>query len=268
MEVSGVIAQVGSDVSGWSVGQEVCALLAGGGYAEHVAVPAGQVLPIPEGVDLVDAAGLPEVACTVWSNLVMTGSPERRPAAADARRGQRHRNPRDPGRTCVGRPGGGDRRIGREAGNLSRLGRADHHQLSRRGLRRAAARRDRRRHWRERDLRHHGRLLSGPQHRRPGRRWTARHHRHAGRGDGRTQPRQAAQQTGAGHRHHAARAAGQRPEQQGRHRRSGGGLGVADDRRRAGPADHRCPHARPTGGRRASTVGVGQGVRQGASLTT
>ncbi|MGO9156011.1 NAD(P)H-quinone oxidoreductase [Mycobacterium sp.] len=72
MEVSGVIAQVGSDVSGWSVGQEVCALLAGGGYAEHVAVPAGQVLPIPQGVDLVDAAGLPEVACTVWSNLVMT----------------------------------------------------------------------------------------------------------------------------------------------------------------------------------------------------
>jgi putative PIG3 family NAD(P)H quinone oxidoreductase len=72
MEVSGVIAQVGSGVTGWSVGQEVCALLAGGGYAECVAVPAGQVMPIPAGVDLVDAAGLPEVACTVWSNLVMT----------------------------------------------------------------------------------------------------------------------------------------------------------------------------------------------------
>ena len=72
MEVSGVIAQVGSGVAGWSVGQEVCALLSGGGYAEYVAVPAGQVMPIPEGVDLVDAAGLPEVACTVWSNLVMT----------------------------------------------------------------------------------------------------------------------------------------------------------------------------------------------------
>jgi putative PIG3 family NAD(P)H quinone oxidoreductase len=72
MEVSGTIAQVGPDVSGWSVGQQVCALLAGGGYAEHVAVPADQVLPIPRGVDLVDAAGLPEVACTVWSNLVMT----------------------------------------------------------------------------------------------------------------------------------------------------------------------------------------------------
>ncbi len=72
MEVSGVIAEAGEGVTEWSVGQEVCALLAGGGYAEYVAVPAGQVLPIPDGVDLVDAAGLPEVACTVWSNLVLT----------------------------------------------------------------------------------------------------------------------------------------------------------------------------------------------------
>jgi NADPH2:quinone reductase len=72
MEVSGVIADIGSDVTNWSVGQKVCALLAGGGYAEYVAVPAGQVMPVPSGVDLVDAAGLPEVACTVWSNLVLT----------------------------------------------------------------------------------------------------------------------------------------------------------------------------------------------------
>jgi putative PIG3 family NAD(P)H quinone oxidoreductase len=72
MEVSGVVAAVGDDVTEWSTGQEVCALLAGGGYAEYVAVPAGQVLPIPDGVDLNDAAGLPEVACTVWSNLVLT----------------------------------------------------------------------------------------------------------------------------------------------------------------------------------------------------
>jgi putative PIG3 family NAD(P)H quinone oxidoreductase len=54
---------------GWSVGDEVCALLAGGGYAERVAVPAGQLLPLPKGVDLVTAAGLPEVVCTVWSNV-------------------------------------------------------------------------------------------------------------------------------------------------------------------------------------------------------
>jgi putative PIG3 family NAD(P)H quinone oxidoreductase len=72
MECSGVIAQVAPDVSGWRVGDRVCALLAGGGYAEKVAVAAGQVLPVPDGVDLIEAAGLPEVVCTVWSNLVMT----------------------------------------------------------------------------------------------------------------------------------------------------------------------------------------------------
>src|SRR6478735_11441078 len=72
MECSGVIADVGPGVTSWQVGDRVCALLAGGGYAERVAVPAVQVLPVPAGVDLVDAAGLPEVTCTVWSNLVMT----------------------------------------------------------------------------------------------------------------------------------------------------------------------------------------------------
>lgn len=72
MECSGTVAALGGGIEGFSVGQEVCALLAGGGYAEYVAVPAGQVMPIPSGVSLVDAAGLPEVACTVWSNLAMT----------------------------------------------------------------------------------------------------------------------------------------------------------------------------------------------------
>jgi NADPH2:quinone reductase len=72
MEVSGVVAAVGDGVTEWSTGQEVCALLAGGGYAEYTAVPAGQILPIPDGVDLHAAASLPEVACTVWSNLVLT----------------------------------------------------------------------------------------------------------------------------------------------------------------------------------------------------
>ena len=70
MECSGRIASVGAGVSGWEVGDEVCALLAGGGYAEKVAVPAGQLLPAPPGWSLTDAGGLPEVACTVWSNLV------------------------------------------------------------------------------------------------------------------------------------------------------------------------------------------------------
>lgn len=73
LECSGRIAALGPDVDGWAVGDEVCALLAGGGYAEKVAVPVDQVLPVPAGVSLVDAAGLPEVACTVWSNLVTTG---------------------------------------------------------------------------------------------------------------------------------------------------------------------------------------------------
>lgn len=69
LEVSGEISAVGSSVSEWSVGDRVCALLAGGGYAEFVAVDAGLVLPVPVGVDLVEAAGLPEVAATVWSNV-------------------------------------------------------------------------------------------------------------------------------------------------------------------------------------------------------
>jgi putative PIG3 family NAD(P)H quinone oxidoreductase len=71
LECSGRIAAVGAGVTGWTVGDEVCALLGGGGYAERVAVAASCVLPAPAGVPLVDAAGLPEVACTVWSNLTM-----------------------------------------------------------------------------------------------------------------------------------------------------------------------------------------------------
>lgn len=75
LECSGTVAALGpgTEGAGWSVGDPVCALLSGGGYAERVAVPVGQLLPVPEGVDLVDAAALPEVACTVWSNLVMVG---------------------------------------------------------------------------------------------------------------------------------------------------------------------------------------------------
>lgn len=71
LECSGRIAALGPGVSGWSVGGEVCALLAGGGYAQKVAVPAGQLLPVPEGLDLRQAAALPEVVCTVWSNVFM-----------------------------------------------------------------------------------------------------------------------------------------------------------------------------------------------------
>ena len=73
MECAGTIAALGAGVTGWRVGDEVCALLAGGGYAERVAVPAGQLLPIPRGLSLVDSAALPEVACTVWSMVFDIG---------------------------------------------------------------------------------------------------------------------------------------------------------------------------------------------------
>ena len=74
LECSGRVAAVGADVTGWAVGDEACALLSGGGYAARVAVPAAQLLPVPTGVSLVDAAALPEVACTVWSNVFMTAA--------------------------------------------------------------------------------------------------------------------------------------------------------------------------------------------------
>ena len=73
LECAGRIASLGDGVEGWSVGDPVCALLAGGGYAEKVAVPAPQLMPVPDGVSLTDAGGLPEVACTVWSNLTLAG---------------------------------------------------------------------------------------------------------------------------------------------------------------------------------------------------
>jgi putative PIG3 family NAD(P)H quinone oxidoreductase len=71
LEVSGTVAEVGPGVTGWAVGDEACALLSGGGYATQVAVPAGQLLPVPKGVSLAEAAALPEVTCTVWSNVFM-----------------------------------------------------------------------------------------------------------------------------------------------------------------------------------------------------
>jgi len=71
LECSGIIVAVGGQVTGWQVGDQVAALLAGGGYAQRVLVPAGQLMPCPAGVDLVTAASLPEVTATVWSNVFM-----------------------------------------------------------------------------------------------------------------------------------------------------------------------------------------------------
>jgi putative PIG3 family NAD(P)H quinone oxidoreductase len=71
LECSGTVAALGEGVEGVEIGQQVCALLAGGGYATRVAVPVGQVMPLPDGIDLVTSAALPEVAATVWSNVMM-----------------------------------------------------------------------------------------------------------------------------------------------------------------------------------------------------
>jgi putative PIG3 family NAD(P)H quinone oxidoreductase len=73
LECSGVIARLGEGITGWAVGDPVCALLAGGGYAERVAVPAGQLMRVPRGLSLRDAAALPETACTVWSMVFDVG---------------------------------------------------------------------------------------------------------------------------------------------------------------------------------------------------
>lgn len=72
LECAGTITAVGTDIARWSVGDRVCALLDGGGYADEVAVPATQVMPIPRGLTVVQAAAVPEVAATVYSNLAMT----------------------------------------------------------------------------------------------------------------------------------------------------------------------------------------------------
>jgi putative PIG3 family NAD(P)H quinone oxidoreductase len=69
LECSGRVAALGEGVAGWEIGDQVCALLSGGGYAERVAVPSGQLLPVPAGLSLLEAAALPEVVCTVWSNV-------------------------------------------------------------------------------------------------------------------------------------------------------------------------------------------------------
>lgn len=73
MEVSGIIAELGAGVSGWKAGDKVCALLPGGGYAEEAVAEAGCILPVPDGVDLAEAAGLPEAAFTAWTNIVDSG---------------------------------------------------------------------------------------------------------------------------------------------------------------------------------------------------
>lgn len=71
MELSGTILAIGDSVTGWHAGDRVCALVQGGAYAERAAVDARLLMPVPSNVDLVDAAGIPEAAATVWANAVM-----------------------------------------------------------------------------------------------------------------------------------------------------------------------------------------------------
>lgn len=73
LEVAGVIRAVGAEVTGWQIGDRVCALTNGGGYASHCCVPAGQCLPIPASLNMVEAACLPETIFTVWFNLFHQG---------------------------------------------------------------------------------------------------------------------------------------------------------------------------------------------------
>lgn len=73
LEIAGTIAEIGADVSRWKIGDKVCALVIGGGYAEYCAVPAGQCLPVPGKLTMVEAASLPETFFTVWSNVFDRG---------------------------------------------------------------------------------------------------------------------------------------------------------------------------------------------------
>ncbi len=73
LEVSGTVAALGSAVTDWKLGDQVCALCNGGGYAEYVAVAAAQVLPVPKGLSLLQAAALPENFFTVWTNVIERG---------------------------------------------------------------------------------------------------------------------------------------------------------------------------------------------------
>jgi NADPH:quinone reductase-like Zn-dependent oxidoreductase len=74
LEVAGEVDQVGPDAGRWAVGDRVCALLGGGGYAEYAVVDARHALPVPEGLDFVQAAALPETVCTVFANVFEAGA--------------------------------------------------------------------------------------------------------------------------------------------------------------------------------------------------
>ena len=172
LEVAGVVAALGADVRGWSVGDPICALLAGGGYATRAAVPHEQCLPIPKGLTPIQAAGIPETFFTVWTNVFQRGKLKAGETILDPRRHQRHRHDRDPAGARVRRAGlddGGERGEVRGGAKPWRRGGI---QLQDRGLggpRERSHRRPRRRH----GPRHGRRRLHAPEHRSARRRWAA-----------------------------------------------------------------------------------------------
>ena len=235
MECSGTVAALGDGVEGWAVGDQACALLSAGAYATHVAVPVGQLMPVPDGVDLVAAAALPEVACTVWSKVFMVAALQ-------------------PDEVLLVHGGAGG--IGSFAIQLAT-------QLGARVFTTAGTAEKRdfclslgaevAIDYRDEDfvevvkertdgagadviLDNMGGVVPRPERRRPGDRGPAGRHRHAGRHQGRARPRCADAQARRHHRRHAAGPAGRG---EGRHLRFGGRARLAAGRRRQGARDRR-----------------------------
>ncbi len=123
LEVAGTIVACGEGVTEWRVGDQVCALTPGGGYAEYCTTPAGFCLPIPNGLTKQEAASLPETFFTVWNNLVDRGRLRRGETVLIHGGTGRHRPHRDPDRATLRRDGDRHRRQRREGGVLCRNGR-------------------------------------------------------------------------------------------------------------------------------------------------
>ena len=114
LECSGTVVKRGDGVTEWQDGDQVCALMIGDGYGEYAAVPAVQCLPVPPGVSLVDAGGLPETFCTVWTNVFERMHLQPGETFLIQGGSERDRRHLDPARQGVGLQGAGDRRLGRE----------------------------------------------------------------------------------------------------------------------------------------------------------
>ena len=131
LEASGEVVSVGEGVSDLSIGDKVCALLPGGGYAEYVATPAAHCLPVPQGLGMKEAACLPETFFTVWSNVFTRGGLAGRRTVLDPRRVLRNRHDRHSVGQRIRRPGFCNSRFGRKMRGMRRIGRGTRDQLSR-----------------------------------------------------------------------------------------------------------------------------------------